>query len=168
MMQELSDILKDHALRYPHMEPTDAVKLIYQNEFGGGHMIRDTESCLAYLRREYALAPHDLEQTPMEEIGNGMVRVNLAALPEERLGELGAAFIRSAEAQQGSMDRFRKKLDVLRLLCAEGAFSFDEESLSAYLTLYEQAGFPAVSHSEAYRNTYSPAYRVVKKTEFRL
>ena len=36
-MDALEQILQDHARKYPKMEPTDAVKLIYQNEFGGGH-----------------------------------------------------------------------------------------------------------------------------------
>ena len=49
----LQDILLAHAKRYPQMRPTDAVKLIYQNEFGGGHLIRDEEAVLNYLRQEY-------------------------------------------------------------------------------------------------------------------
>ena len=52
-MFELEAILKIHVKRYPLMQPTDAVKLIYQNEFGGGHLIRDEEICLNYLRQEY-------------------------------------------------------------------------------------------------------------------
>ena len=52
MMEELRAILIAHAKRYPLMQPTDAVKLIYQNEFGGGHLIRDEQACLNYLRRE--------------------------------------------------------------------------------------------------------------------
>ena len=49
-MEELKVILITHAKRYPLMQPQDAVKLIYQNEFGGGHLIRDEEACLNYLR----------------------------------------------------------------------------------------------------------------------
>ena len=45
-MEELKVILITHANRYPLMQPQDAVKLIYQNEFGGGHLIRDEEACL--------------------------------------------------------------------------------------------------------------------------
>ena len=42
-MEELRAILIAHAKRYPLIQPTDAVKLIYQNEFGGGHLIREVE-----------------------------------------------------------------------------------------------------------------------------
>ena len=49
-MEELKAILITHAKRYPLMQPRDAVKLIYQNEFGGGHLICDEEACLNYRR----------------------------------------------------------------------------------------------------------------------
>ncbi len=165
-MQELAGILRSHAAAYPAMEPTDAVKLIYQNEFGGGHLIRDRESCLHYLHREYTATPKCETQTLLEDIGNGLVRVHLAALPEQRVDELGAAFLRSAADQQGSGECFRRKMALLRSLCAEGIFSFDTPTLDAYLTQYEQAGFPAVSHSKGYRNAYHPSYRIVKKVYF--
>ena len=36
------------------MEPCDAVKLIFQNEFGGEHLICEPEATLAWLRAERA------------------------------------------------------------------------------------------------------------------
>lgn len=160
-MEELRAILIAHARRYPLMQPTDAVKLIYQNEFGGGHLIRDAQACLNYLRREYA----DLEKDPTaplyEDIGNGIVRVNLAALKEEDLEQLGQNFIASAAKHKGTLDGFLNKLEVLRTLTAEGVFAFDLDSFDSYLSEYESAGYPAVSHSNVYRKHYVPAYRVV-------
>ena len=167
-MEELISVLRAQAVRYPRMEPADAVKLIYQNEFGGGHLIRDEASCLAYLRREYAMTAKDPAAPRYEEIGGGIVRVNLAPLHEDRLEELGVAFIRSAAAHRGNTDRFREKLNVLRSLCAQGLFSFDPTALDAYLAEYERAGFPIVSHSQAYRAAYRPAYRIVDKKLFGL
>ena len=160
-MEELKAILITHAKRYPLMQPTDAVKLIYQNEFGGGHLIRDEQACLNYLRREYA----DLEKDPTaplyEDIGNGIVRVNLAAIEPEDLDQLGKNFIDSAAKHKGTMDSFLNKLEVLRKLTAEGVFAFDTNALSSYLTKYKAAGYPAVSHSPEYRQAYNPAYRVI-------
>ena len=166
MMEELERILREHAKRYPLMQPTDAVKLIYQNEFGGGHLIRDEQACLNYLRREYA----DLEKDPTaplcEDIGNGIIRVNLAAVKPEDLEQLGRAFIDSAAKHKGTMDRFLNKLEVLRKLTAEGVFPFDTNALNAYLSEYEAAGYPAVSHSPEYRQAYKPAYRIIRKAYF--
>ena len=162
-MEELRAILIAHAKRYPLMQPTDAVKLIYQNEFGGGHLIRDEEACLNYLHREYA----DLEKDPTaplyEDIGNGIIRVNLAALREEDLEQLGKAFIDSAAKHKGTLDSFLNKLEVLQTLTSEGVFAFDLDALNAYLSEYKAVGYPAVSHSEQYRQAYTPAYRVILK-----
>lgn len=166
-MQELEEILKAHAARYPLMEPTDAVKLIFQNEFGGGHLIRDTQSCLTYLRREYAAVETCSALPLLEDIGNGLVRVNLAAVSEDTypLDRLGRDFIRSANAHKGSPERFRAKLAVLERLTAEGIFQFTPQELASYLAEYEKAGYPPVSHSPEYRAAYHPAYRVVMKAE---
>lgn len=161
MMEELRAILIAHAKRYPLMQPTDAVKLIYQNEFGGGHLIRDEEACLNYLRREYADLEKDQTAPLCEDIGNGIVRVNLTALKEEDLAQLGKAFVDSAAKHKGTLDSFLNKLEVLRTLTAEGVFAFDLDALNSYLSEYEAAGYPAVSHSEQYRQAYKPAYRIL-------
>lgn len=162
-MDELRRILLDHAGCYPLMEPTDAVKLIYQNEFGGGHLIRDIDSCLNYLRREYESVIQSPDAPMIEDIGNGMVRIHLNALDRSgyTIDQLGTDFIRSAQIHQGSLDRFLEKLDILRQLTREGRMPFSEEELEAYLENYRRAGYPMVSHSDAYRQAYSPAYRII-------
>ena len=165
-MDELKAILTEHARRYPLMEPTDAVKLIYQNEFGGGHMIANEEACLAYLLREYTNTPRNFDLPLTENIGNGIVRVNLAVLAENRVKDLGKGFIASANAHRGNLNSFLQKLEVLRQATEEGVFSFDLCRLDAYLDAYRAAGYPAVSHSEAYRKAYCPAYRIIKREYF--
>jgi len=166
VMEELRAILIAHAKRYPLMQPTDAVKLIYQNVFGGGHLIRDEEACLNYLRREYASVEKKPAAALYEDIGNGIVRVNLAALKEDDLEQLGKAFIDSAAKHKGTLDSFLHKLKVLRMLTEEGVFTFDTNALNAYLSEYEAAGYPAVSHSPKYREVYKPAYRIIRKAYF--
>lgn len=163
MNQELREVLSAHARRYPAMTPRDAVKLIYQNEFGGGHLIADPAACLARLRAEYAAAPRDPSAPLAEDIGNGMVRIHLGGLDprEYPLEELARDFIRSAALHRGNTDAFREKLDVLRGLAEEGALPFSAGELEQYLEPYLAAGCPPVSHSEAYRAAYHPAYRVV-------
>lgn len=158
----LQEILRAHAKRYPQMQPTDAVKLIYQNEFGGGHLIRDEAAVLHYLHREYESVEKDPGIPLYEDIGNGIVRVNLAAVREADLEKLGQAFIRSAAEHKGNLDSFKEKLAVLYEMTQLGTFAFGADALKAYLTEYEKAGFPAVSHSPAYRQAYKPAYRIVQ------
>jgi hypothetical protein len=159
----MQEIFRAHFARYPLMKAQDAVKLCYQSEFGGGHMIRDVQGCLDYLRREYR-SVEKREDTPLyEEIGNGAVRVNLAAVGEEDLEKLGRWFIESAENWGGRMDSFLGKLEVLKELTDQGIFGFDRQELEVYLQEYEKAGYPPVSHGQGYRQMYGPAYRVVAK-----
>ena len=56
-----------------------------------------------------------------------------------------------------------KKIRILRSLTEEGKMPFSPAVLEDYLKEYEDAGYPAVSHSEIYRRHYKPAYRVVAK-----
>lgn len=162
-MDELEKILRIHAKMYPEMQPADAVKLIYQNEFGGGHLIRDKEACRNYLHKEYVSVEHDPASARYTEIGNQIIRVNLSSLSESELDWLGNAFIRSAWEHTGSLETFLGKLQTLRQLTQKSVFGFSVEQLEIYLREYEAAGFPAVSHSLTYRKAYSPAYRIILK-----
>jgi hypothetical protein len=168
-MQELEQILQLHAKQYPTMEPTDAVKLIYQNEFGGGHLIQDEVRCLNYLRKEFDMVEKNPKMPILEDIGNGIVRVMLPALDESQysLEQLGRDFIDSARLHTGTMDSFLEKLTILSRLTSENVFGFSTEELQAYLADYRCAGYPPVSHSEAYRQAYHPAYRIVLKKKLR-
>lgn len=165
-MCELTAVLTAHAARCPEMQPEDAVKLLYQNEFGGGHLIQDPAASLIRLRSEFAAVTPDPAAPLIEEIGSGIVRVMLAALrPEEYpLEELNDGFVRSAALCRGSLDRFTEKLELLRTLTGQGLFFFSGRELDAYLARYRAAGFPAVSHSGRYRAAYRPAYRVLKRS----
>ena len=163
---ELCRILSDHAKRYPLMEPCDAVKLIFQNEFGGEHLISEPNATLAWLRAERASTPDDPGALPVEDIGNGMVRVYLSRLEftETALRTLNRDFSRSAEIHQGWRKDFLSKLDALRGLTRQGVFAFTLEELETYLERYISTGCCPLSHSPAYRAAYRPAYRVVKRS----
>ena len=161
---ELYGVLCAHAARYTLMRPTDAVKLIYQGEFGSGHMIKNEAAALDRLRAEYAQIIHDETMPLYEYIGCGIARVNLAALDTNvlPLERLNAAFAAAANGVHGSTAGFKAKLDTLKAVCTEGRFGFGTAELDEYLCEYEKAGFPPVSHSEAYRQAYKPSYRIMR------
>lgn len=162
---ELCRILAAHGEKYPLMTPCDAVKLIYQNEFGGGHLITDRDASLARLRAEYEAVEHDPSLPLFEDIGGGLVRIMLTALDTNiySLEHLNEDFARSAARHRGEMDRFLEKLVVLKKLTGQGVLPFSADELDAYLSEYIPAGCPMVSHSAQYRRTYRPAYRVIQR-----
>jgi uridine kinase len=162
-MCELERILRSHASAYPAMRPPDAVKLIHQNEFGPGHLIFDEGQSLALLRQELAMIKRDLATPLSEPIGNGLVRLHLAAAGRKvRPDTLGRWFVLTAADAGGSAAAMEHKLGCLRDVCQTGAFGFSPEELSQYLSKYTALRYPAVRHSEAYRRAYRPAYRLVR------
>ncbi len=162
-------IILAHTEKYPKMQPTDAVKLIYQATFGGGHLIKNEQAVLEYLRREYAQISHSGDAFVCEPLGE-VSRVYLGGeLTDLELSLIAKMFCESAKryapgfdaAEESVKDKLFSRLDTLAELCREGHFSFTPDELSAYLAEYAEAGYPPVSHSDAYRKAYAPAYRVI-------
>ena len=157
------DILEYHAKKYPLMQPADAVKLLYQNEFGIGHLISDTAHFLERLQKEannVVIVP-DIELK--EPVGNSLVRVMLNSPLSSSLNmdQLADACLKTANEHRGSKERFQLKLNELKTAARNGLFDFSVEELELYLIDYQKEGYPPVSHSLLYHDNYHPSYRVV-------
>ncbi len=159
----IEQVLRCHAARYPLMRCGDAVKVLYQNEFGGGHLIEDPSHSLAWLRCEYAATPRDPEIPLTVPLGNGIVRVQLAALDiaEMPLARLNDLFVESAKQIHGDIKSFQSKLRALVQLAREPLFTFSARELEGFLHDYAHRGYPPVHHSPQFRAAYCPSYRVV-------
>lgn len=160
----INDILAAHFESYPAMEPADAVKLIYQNEFGPGHMIPDEKKALARLQQEMSsLSPIDRAEPLYESIGNGLCRLNLRPCMERKIPpeEINRLFCETSKGMQGDQKQLIKKLQTLSQMADRDETPFFAAELDYYLILYREKKYPAVHHSEAYRAAYAPAYRVV-------
>lgn len=165
-MIELREIMRQHAKKYPLMQPCDAVKLVYQNEFGGGHLVTDKEQSLVYLSNEYDSISQENDMPLFDDIGNGIVRVHIASMDSYNLSieKLNEIFVLSSGSIHGTSESFIKKLDVLEEETGHGIFSFSLDELKHYLQEYIDAGIKPVSHSTEYKKAYKPAYRVVSKS----
>ncbi len=165
----LEDVLLQHFDQYPRMEPQDAVKLIYQQEFGPGHLIKDEKKALEFLRQEMAGAGEPLPgETLYESIGNGLCRLNLRpckakGIPAEDILRL---FVETARSVQGDKKNFAAGIRVLQKLADVDETPFDPLLLDIFLAKYPKS-CPAVHHSDAYRLAYQPAYRVVSQKKLR-
>lgn len=153
-MDETRSILLQHRKTYPKMELRDEVKLLYQNEFGGGHLIADPDAARSRLTEELGSCA-DTGAALFDPVGNGSVRVNLYPASGRLTAQtLFKIFLLSSRRVRGSKESFREKLELL--------YDFHEwAEVDAFLREYEKAGYPALSHSEAYRAAYAPAYRVI-------
>lgn len=159
--------LLSFAVRRPLAQPQDFVKRLYQSELGGGHMISDEQACMAYLRQEVSgLSEAQLQEDIFEPMEGDFCLMNLSAVKAVSVELIGRIFIESAkEVAPDAQEQFLHKLTVLQALCAEqpDKFAFSAEELTEYIQSFRESGMPLLRHSEAYREAYHPAYRVVRR-----
>lgn len=187
----MKDLMLAHIHKYPDMQITDMVKLLYQSEFAGGHMIAtpptrcvagdpgtttptvhtpgapefNTAESLARLEAECVALPPIPAGDAFEDIGGGLCRIYLGAMPALSLEPrtVNRLFIATARAVKGSPTQFEKKLNLFLKCCESGELPFDTAEAEAYLRKYRAQGCPPISHSAGYHAAYAPAYRVIKK-----
>lgn len=171
-MNELLEIIRRHKEKYPVMQVQDVVKLIYQNEFGPGHFVENPKQSLERLQEEYMVQKEldgkqkssDRKSTrEAEKIGNGLCRFFLSGMKEEELTALNRVFVHSANCRKGNKSNFEKKLLAVEESFEMFSFSFTKEEYRTYVRRQKECGYPAVSHSEDYRNAYQPSYRVIEE-----
>ena len=154
-------VLTEHIRRYPQMQLEDAVKLLYQRAFGGGHLV-EAGRALERIEMEWE-APAPADTPAYEPLGDRVGRLYLP--PARAMGiapETAAGmFLLSAEEIDGRMADFEAELAVLQTACRQGALPFDAAALACYLDGYRRAGYPPVSHSARYHAAYHPHYRVI-------
>lgn len=164
--ENLRQILLAHSERYPQMETQDYIKLLYQQEFGCGHMLPDAGASLQRIAEEYrVLAGQPPKQFFGESIGNDLCRLYLDAplLGEEHLALLNRMFAATANTHSGNLGQFEEKLNLLEQLAAQSQLPLDATQLRGTLENYRKAGCQPLGHSDRYRQCYSPHYRVVKQ-----
>jgi hypothetical protein len=143
----------------------DLYKLLMQASCGAEHAAIDRES--ARLRLEQELA--SLVNGPVEPLLDPIapagvyVRVHLRPFVALNLNPefLVKSFVNTIENPSQSRNGYSGFVEVAAGLCREGLLPFVEPETTSYLEGMLAAGLPAVHHSEAYVESFHPAYRVV-------
>lgn len=174
-MKSVEQLLLEHSKTYPLMQPCDAVKLLYQRVFGGGHLISSENDAVEYIRREYDSVPHG-GQWKTEILGE-TARVYLdSTYTELEIELLARVFCASSQyfcsgwdsADDAVQQEWENMLVSLYRAAEQNLLPFDSLSMREYLRFYREKGYPAVRHSKMYRDTYRPAYRVIDSRYIRL
>jgi hypothetical protein len=157
-----------HLDTHPAAGAEDLYKFLHQAVYGPGHAISNREAAANWLEREIEdLGPPLDGEQPCETLGGEppLVRVNLRPFAANG-GDpdlLVDAFVASANRERGSSKRMKVVLSLAAsyVQCAgRGELAPELKALSAELA---EKGYPAIHHSEAYAETYHPAYRVVEE-----
>lgn len=163
MTEQLVPLFKQHLANYPEMQPKDLLKLLFQRNFGCEHLLPKDVAVLARLKQEWNTVPQNTHQPLTEPLGNGLVRLHLAAAKAQGASpELVARlFCLSAKTPALGMAAMETEIALTLQLCEEGLLPFSKQQMQAELTTWDEQGRPPVSHSATYRAAYQPAYRVV-------
>lgn len=166
MIGELQNLILCHYKKYPKMQIADILKLIYQNEFGCGHMISNHENSLDMILAESAeISQNSCEYAAAEPIGNGLCRLYLSILKGSLTAEtLNRFFVITANQLRGNAASFEEKVSAFKLLSENEHLPFNVAEISQMMKDYRAADYPAIRHSLQYREEYAPAYRVVDKS----
>ncbi len=162
----LRQVLTEEYRSYRPMRPVDLLKLVYQNEFGCGHLICDPQQSLSRLvAEEAALSYRGKKGGEYTLIGNGLARLHLRAVSRTGLDmkTLHRFFLLSARELRGSREGFLRKAETVRELCESGYFSFNGAEVTQLVEEWVAGGEKPFSHSELYRRSWQPAYRVVEQ-----
>ncbi len=162
-MDDIKKIIIKNYEKYPELQIQDILKLIYQNEFGCGHLVADPQTSFERLTAEWNSVEGSEDEDLFEPIGNGFSRMNIAAaksakMPIELFHKL---FIQSATKQTGTVAGFIAKTEIVKELCSLGKLPFEVSEVDTFVSKWELDNHPLFSHSVNYRKHYHPAYRVV-------
>jgi hypothetical protein len=161
--REIEEYLLGHFRMRPLMRATDFYKLIFQGVFGVGHIMG--ASARRWLDEESeGLNLNDGLEEPFLEgvaVDGSMVRVNLRPFLRRGL-DLAALYEAMVESEvEGSDEEFMEIWSVLKDLVDRGDIAVDREELQGLDRELREEGCRPHHHSQAYREAYKPAYRVV-------
>lgn len=153
--------LLNHYKKFPCLQTEDIFKFLFQSSFGCEHLVTDEDTASEYIKREYeSISECDVPLT--ESLDGEYSRVYLswlnAGLSPETLTKL---FCLSAKKEADGKAFLKQKIEVAKTLVTSGELPLDKKEFEEKLTEWQGRGCPAIHHSEIFRNTYKPAYRVI-------
>ena len=85
--------------------------MLYQNEFGCGHLVTDKKSSFEMLEREWNSVKAKEDGKLFEQIGNGYSRMNIETAKARGVSTelFHKLFLKSAEKQTGTIEGFSCK-----------------------------------------------------------
>ena len=154
-------LLIKHYQAYPKLQIEDVFKYLFQSALGCEHLLTDENAALAYIKSEYeAVSKSDLPRVDLLDGDFSRVHLSLlnGGLTPETLARL---FFLSAREVSDGKAVLEQKLNVARELVSVGSLPFEAKAFEAMLAQWRDRGYPAVHHSDSFRENYRPAYRVV-------
>ena len=166
---EVRTMCEQIAGMYPAATLQDVYKTCYQDFFGAEHLMKDTATAREYLHYELT----ELRNERMSELAmplreptgfrHRFERINLALVLNGEMTEeeLLGLFIEAAGKDNALHNRWVDEWTEIEEIALQVQPAWQNEELQA--VLHEAAANnQAVRHSESFRNTYNPHYRIIR------
>ena len=164
-MKFISNLTSQHIARYPNLELIDLYKLLHQSALGASHASAADD----ILEKEFNLEWDNLTGVHVEPAidpispDGKIARIHLRSYLSQDYSkdDLLMAFIRTANAHNGSQEKLKKFCNCLRDLSIAKQLPFNPEDTEAFLNDVENKDYPTLRHSNIFKKEYEPSYRIV-------
>ena len=160
--------LVEHYKSYPNLQAEDVFKYIFQSALGCEHLVSSYDVALAYIKREYEMVSQT-EEPHIDPLDGEYSRVYLSHLNNGLAPETFAKlFCLSAKVEVDGKNVLIQKVQVANELVKTGVLPIDRDEFEQKLATWQALEYPAVHHSNIFREKYHPAYRVLANRYVRL
>lgn len=166
---KLIELIEEHQKSKENFAIQDAYKLIYQAVFGVAHILDNQQMAKKYLQDELEsiIASDKIDLIECISVSGKIVRLNLQPYKYRNgdIDQLFQAILKSAREISGSQREFLKLWEEFKHTVLENRLNFNLEELNRFDAKVKSQNYPAMHHSESYRTTNNPAYRVLMKED---
>lgn len=156
----ITNYINDQIAKHQNYSTQDIFKLLYQASFGREHLL--SEKAAEYLEAEYA-ETEALDIPLYERISDSWIRVNIASWKYNKLSLqwLKTLFFTENKIVFDGNKLFYDYLDEVEQDIRKGVVNIPYETFEAYKLDYLTKGLHPVHHSDLYRETNHPHYRLM-------
>jgi hypothetical protein len=177
--EQIASYVVNYISRFPHSEIRDLYKRLFQAFHGSEHSVTNRESAHEWLLREW----EEVSDWNTDQIGDVTEAIDIEGVtPPIFLVHLGPAkisgldpnaildeFLRTGECFQKNTiaggvtlhDQFIEVWKEIGTMLPDIGLTDKYKEYPAFSELMKLYGWQAVHHSDLYRNTYNPHYRVI-------
>ncbi|MBE7059002.1 MAG: hypothetical protein E7387_07920 [Ruminococcaceae bacterium] len=161
-MENILPILKKQLEIYPKSAPQDILKALFQAVFGCEHFVTDEQKARERLQEELRKSIPCNVGCLTEDFGE-YSRIHLSKLDHDGISAdtLLSLFIISAKAKPKN-EKYQSLVEELPLLCRNGELPFSEREMKTLIEEQKALGYPPLHHSEIFRESYNPSYRIIR------
>ena len=159
--EKTSDLLIEHYREYPCLQIADIFKYLHQSAFGCEHAVSSLQKATDNIYKEYDRSAQNGTQD-LDMLDGSYSRVHLSYLTRGlSVQTLAKLFFASAKNEEDGVSQLEMKLDIAKKLVANQELPFSPSEFESEVAKWRALGYPPIHHSDAFRESYKPSYRVI-------